>query len=141
MTGIVPPDPRVILVVEDEAANRVLLRAILQRAEDEIVRSATVVEATDLASARAVVAGRAVDLVLLDVRLPDGSGLSLAEELRARDGIDRPRVIVLSASVLPEEREAALASGADLFFSKPYPAATLSEAIRGVLVTRVESLA
>jgi CheY-like chemotaxis protein len=136
LTGTVEPDRPVILVVEDELANRVLLRAILQRSDVGIVRSATVIEAPDLATARSVLVDSAVDLVLLDVRLPDGSGLSLAEELRSRHGVDRPGVIVLSASVLPDEREAALAAGADVFLSKPYAPAALTDAIARALGTR-----
>jgi two-component system KDP operon response regulator KdpE len=136
LTGTVGPDRPVILVVEDELANRVLLRAILKRSDVGIVRSATVIEAADLATARSVLVDSAIDLVLLDVRLPDGSGLSLAEELRTRPGVDRPGVIVLSASVLPDEREAALAAGADLFLSKPYSAAALTDAIARALARR-----
>ncbi|MEX2011795.1 MAG: response regulator [Chloroflexota bacterium] len=59
-------------------------------------------------------------VVLLDVRLPDGNGLALARELRTRPPAQRPRVLILSASVLPHERDAALAAGADGFLGKPY---------------------
>jgi two-component system KDP operon response regulator KdpE len=117
-----PPDTQlpVLLMVEDEAPNRVLLRAVLRRAADRRLREATLIEAADLATARAILASQQVTIVLLDVRLPDGNGLSLARELRARPASERPRVLVLSASVLPNERESALAAGADGFLGKPY---------------------
>ena len=109
----------VILYVEDEAPNRALLRAVVERASDPTVRTSTLLEAPDLATARQVLSSEPVDLVLLDVRLPDGNGLDLARDIRQGDG-PRPEVIVMSASVLPSEREAALETGARAFLSKPY---------------------
>jgi CheY-like chemotaxis protein len=117
--------PAVLLLVEDEAPNRALLRAILGRASDPRLRGATVIEAPDLAIARSVLARQPVTVVLLDVRLPDGNGLTLARELRSRPPEDRPRVLILSASVLPNERESALMAGADGFLGKPYHPADL----------------
>jgi two-component system KDP operon response regulator KdpE len=65
-----------------------------------------------------------VDILLLDVRLPDGSGLDLARELVANDAA-RPRIVILSASVLPAERAAAIEVGCDAFLGKPYRPADL----------------
>ena len=116
----------VVLLVEDEAPNRALLRAVLARAQDGRLRDATLIEAPDLATARSVLASRWVTVVLLDVRLPDGNGLTLARELSSRPADERPRVLVLSASVLPSERDTALAAGADGFLGKPYRPAELA---------------
>jgi two-component system, OmpR family, KDP operon response regulator KdpE len=114
----------VILYVEDEAPNRALLRAVVERAGDPRVRASTLLEAPDLATARQVLSSEPVDLVLLDVRLPDGNGLDLARDIRQGDG-PRPHVIVMSASVLPSERDAALETGATAFLAKPYVPADL----------------
>lgn len=125
-------DPRgghLVLHVEDEAPNRVLLRALVARAPQQIVRDARLIDAPDLASAREQLTANRVDLVLLDVRLPDGNGLDLARELRDAPGDRHPRVVVMSASVLPSEREAAIAAGADRFVSKPYLPAELTSII------------
>ena len=104
---------------EDEAPNRALLRAVVERASDPAVRASTLLEAPDPATARQVLSSEPVDLVLLDVRLPDGNGLDLARDIR--QGVDpRPEVIVMSASVLPSERDAALETEARAFLSKPY---------------------
>ena len=123
----------VVLVVEDEAPNRALLRAVLTRAQDERLRRALLLEAVDLAAARAHLSAHAVDVVLLDVRLPDGSGLALAQELRALDDAVRPRVVILSASVLAGDREAALRSGVDRFLGKPYRPLELVETLQDLL--------
>jgi two-component system, OmpR family, KDP operon response regulator KdpE len=112
-------EPRSILLIEDEGPNRALARAVLTRSTDPRVAGIVLLEAPNLARAREILAAQEVDLVLLDMRLPDGDGLALAAELQASDKT-RPIVVVLSASVLPSERDAALRSGADAFLAKPY---------------------
>ncbi|GAA0744817.1 response regulator [Dactylosporangium roseum] len=112
-----------VLLVEDEELNRVLVRAILARASDDAVRTVELVEAGSLASARTALADGPVDVVLLDVNLPDGNGLTLAADLRELG--DRPQVIALTASVLPHERAAAMSAGCDAFLDKPYAAQDL----------------
>jgi two-component system, OmpR family, KDP operon response regulator KdpE len=121
--------PPVVLVVEDEAPNRALLRAVFGRAADPRLREATLIEAADLATARSILGSHRVEIVLLDIRLPDGNGLTLARELRSLPAAERPRVLVLSASVLPGEREAALAAGVDRFLGKPYRPTELVETV------------
>jgi CheY-like chemotaxis protein len=63
------------------------------------------------------------------MNLPDGNGLSRARELAAGDGIPaghrRPVVVAVTASVLPQDRAAALEAGCDGFLDKPYAAAEL----------------
>ena len=112
-------ESRSILLIEDEGPNRALARAVLTRSTDPRVSGIVLLEAPNLATARQILGAQHVDLVLLDVRLPDGDGLELASELR-RGGKDRPIVVVLSASVLPSEQDAAVRSGADAFLAKPY---------------------
>ena len=120
-----------ILVVEDEAPNRALVKAVLARSSDGRISGANLLEAPTLGRARELLAEQPVDLVLLDVRLPDGNGLELASELRDSDR--RPKVIVLSASVLPNERDAAMRAGGDAFLAKPYRPADLVDTMHSVL--------
>ena len=116
-----------ILLVEDELANRALVRAILARAEGERF---VLDEAVTLADARRSLSADAPDVILLDVRLPDGSGLDLVPEVRDGGADRRPGIIVMSASVLPAERTLATAAGVDGFIAKPYAAAELLDALR-----------
>jgi two-component system KDP operon response regulator KdpE len=129
------PGAPVVLVVEDEEPNRVLLRAVLSRASDERLRGLVLLEAADLVTARAILDTNRVDLVLLDVRLPDGNGLSLVWDSADHDG-PAPAFVVLSASVLPDERATALATGASAFLAKPYRPAELIEAVASILGAR-----
>ena len=125
-----------VLLVEDEPRNRALVQAVLSRAADERLRGALILEAPDVASARALLdGGHAIDIILLDVRLPDGNGLDLAREIAARQS--PPPILVLSASVLPSERAAALRSGADEFMGKPFRAHDLYDAMARLLDSRV----
>jgi two-component system KDP operon response regulator KdpE len=123
---------RVVLLVEDEEPNRALLRAVMARAAQDRLPGVVLIEAGDLATARQLLANRTVDLVLLDVRLPDGNGLSLIptdDEGRAAS----PAFVVLSASVLPTERATALESGAAGFLAKPFRPAELIDLVAEVL--------
>jgi two-component system KDP operon response regulator KdpE len=117
-----------ILLVEDEELNRTLVKAVLARAQITAVRDAEVLDASTLASARTWLGTEDIDLILLDMNLPDGSGLTLASELAAGTvaaGRPRPTVVAVTASVLPQDREAALQAGCDGFLDKPYAAADL----------------
>ena len=117
-----------ILLVEDEELNRTLVKAVLSRARIDAVRDAKILDASSIAAARERLSGGEVDLVLLDMNLPDGNGLTLARELA--DGTvgtvrARPVVVAVTASVLPQVRAAALDAGCDDFLDKPYAAADL----------------
>ncbi|HEY3524392.1 MAG TPA: response regulator [Candidatus Limnocylindrales bacterium] len=114
-----------VLLIEDEPANRALVRAILARTDGSGLPPITLVEANTLGNGRAQLAAGDVDVALIDVRLPDGNGLDLASELGRRGPTDRPRTVIVSASVLPSERQTALATGADAFLGKPFNRADL----------------
>jgi two-component system KDP operon response regulator KdpE len=124
MTGTTDAERLRILVVDDDDMIRSLVRAILAQADDPVIRGAVLREAATLGEARRILDGEHVDLLLLDVHLPDGLGLDLAAELRGRPG-DRPAIVALTASVLPADQQAALDAGCDAFLAKPYPAAAL----------------
>jgi two-component system KDP operon response regulator KdpE len=130
-TDQAPVAPDVVLVVEDQLPNRALLKATVRRAANRRVREAVILEATTIAEARTILEARPIDLVILDVRLPDGDGLSLARDLGQAD--EPPRILVLSASVLPSERTGALDAGADLFMAKPFVPTELVEAMASLL--------
>lgn len=125
-------DQRVVLLVEDEEPNRALLRAVMARAADDRLPGVVLLEAADLASAREVLSSQHVDLVLLDVRLPDGNGLALIPAEADHDA-ETPRFVVLSASVLPAERATAMESGAAGFLAKPFRPAELIDMVAELL--------
>ncbi len=128
-----------ILLVEDEELNRTLVKAVLARAQIAAVREAAVLDAASLAAARERLDAGPVDLILLDMNLPDGNGLTLASELAAGQvvpGRPRPTVVAVTASVLPQDRAAALEAGCDGVLDKPYAAADLVATVADHLARR-----
>ena len=111
-----PDAPIRILLVEDEVLNRALVRATLTRADDARLREADLVEAPTIADARQALNGGRFDVLLLDVRLPDGDGLELAASLPK----PRPLMVALTASVVPSPRDRAAQVGCDGFLDKPF---------------------
>src|SRR5262249_52873773 len=101
-----------VLVVDDEEAARYGMRRALETREHLIY------EAPDLRSARYVIEHEEPQLVLLDLNLPDGSGLDLLRELKRRP--DAPEVIVITAHGSERRAIEAVRSGADEYLSKPF---------------------
>ena len=115
-------DRRRILIVDDEANNRALLRDSLGGLGFAIE------EADGAAPALAACAHARPDAVLLDLRMPQVDGLALAPKLR--QAVAGPLVIIaLSASVYPIDRDQALAAGCDEFLGKPVNEAELFAAL------------
>ncbi|MBP8809023.1 MAG: response regulator transcription factor [Kofleriaceae bacterium] len=112
-----------VLVVDDEAEVRsVVARAL--RADGHAVTTAE-----DLESARERVAEGA-ELIVLDLRLPDGFGLELCRELRA-DGSTVP-ILLLTALSQVALRVEGLDAGADDFLGKPFAVAELRARVRAL---------
>ena len=100
-----------ILSIEDSAIAQRNLRRLVTSMGYEFL------EATELAQGYRL-AQTPVDLILLDVNLPDGNGLDLARRLRG-EHIPTP-IIILTGDVLRYSHEDALQAGANEFVSKPY---------------------
>ena len=131
MIGATPQGGARILLVEDDTLNRALVRAVLARCADPELQGVCLVEAGDLAQARVVLADTPVDVVLLDLGLPDGSGLELAAELRNAHGGGPPAVVAVTGESAPAQANEAMAAGCHAVLAKPYTSADLC----GVLVS------
>jgi two-component system response regulator DevR len=101
-----------LMLVDDHPIVLDGLRAALARhAEINIVA-----EAASLGEARAAIATPGIDVVLLDIRLPDGSGIDLLRDAQAMSA--PPAVILLSSFLTPQYVNAAIALGASGFLLK-----------------------
>lgn len=78
----------------------------------------TLDHASDLSSARLFLADYAVDIVLLDLTLPDGDGMTLLGEMRDQD--DKTPVLILTARDAVRDRVSGLDRGADDYLTKPF---------------------
>ena len=111
----------VAVIVEDEPQIRRFVHASLAEAGWQVFEADTVRRGL-------VTAGtRRPDLVILDLGLPDGSGLELLRDLRHWSTV---HVIVLSARSHENDKIAALDAGADDFITKPFSAGELLARVR-----------
>jgi two-component system phosphate regulon response regulator PhoB len=116
-----------ILIVEDEAAIREMLGYALAREGYEFD------EAADVEQARALLARRRPDLILLDWMLPGMSGIDYARRLRGDPGTRGIPVIMLTARGEESDKVKGLDSGADDYLTKPFSTRELMARIRALL--------
>lgn len=116
-------------MIDDDPELRGLLERALER-DGHVVGTAS-----DLTSARAALTNAPVDVVVLDLGLPDGSGVTLCRKLRAeRDSVP---ILVVTARSEVSRRVEALDAGADDFLSKPFAVAELRARVRALGRRRV----
>ncbi len=116
-----------ILLVEDEAAIRDLVRFALSRAGMEMI------EAADAAGAERLLGRSRPDLVLLDWMLPGTTGIALLRRLRRDPELAGLPVIMLTALAEEQQKVEGLEAGADDYVTKPFSPAELIARIRALL--------
>ncbi len=125
MTNPSSRPPGHLLVVDDDHDIRNLLRA-------QLIQAGFVVEiAKDKRQASATLASQKIDLVILDLTLPDGDGIDLCRELRAAKS--GPAVIIVSARDASADRILGLETGADDYLAKPFEPRELIARVRNLL--------
>ena len=122
--------PERVLVVDDEAVNQELIKAILIDAGYEVVL------ASDGPSALAEVQAHPPDLILLDLLMPGMQGLEVCQRLKQKEATVRIPVIVVTAVGQITAKEAALTNGADDFVTKPFQPADLRARVQAMLKVR-----
>lgn len=118
-----------VLVVEDNATNQMLIRAVLQRDGFEVTVAGSAEEA-----AQAVVE-RVPDLILMDVHLPGEDGLSLTRRLRAESATAEVPIVAVTALAMPGDGDRVLAAGCTGYITKPIDTRRLTEQVRSFLTT------
>lgn len=116
-----------ILLVEDEPAILESLAYVLGRDGFTVISAKNAAEAADSAG------GGGIDLVVLDLMLPDGSGFDLIRGWRASSAARPMPIIVLSSRDAEADRVAALESGADDYVTKPFSPREIVARVRAVL--------
>lgn len=116
--------PRVIVVDDDEDIRGLIAGQLAQEHYD-------VLAAGTLADLHAAMANGPIDLIVLDLNLPDGDGLSLCRELRAQgSGV---QIIMVTARGSAIDRVLGLELGADDYLTKPFEPRELLVRIRNLL--------
>src|SRR5258708_281343 len=115
-----------VLVADDKATGRELVRTVLEDAGYQGVEASDGVEALDCARQERP------DLIILDLHMPRLDGFAVVEELRRQEDFAAIPIVALTASAMMGDRERAMAAGFTGYVSKP---------IRlGVLRSEVERL-
>lgn len=125
------PD-KTILIVDDEAPIRDMLRVALEMAEYDVI------EAADAQEAHSLIVDQRPDLVLLDWMLPGTSGIELARRLKRNELTQETPIIMLTAKGEEDNKIQGLEVGADDYITKPFSPRELVARLKAVL-RRTES--
>lgn len=115
-----------ILMIEDNESNAYLARFLLERRGHEVVVAPTGAEGVALARTSKY------DLILLDLRLPDGDGCDFVPGLVPPDRSDPAPVIAVSAHALAADRSRAIEVGCCAFIEKPIDVTTFAARIEAI---------
>lgn len=119
-----------ILVVEDDAATRDMIASYLGASGYRVET------ASDGTAMRKHLEAAPVDLLLLDLNLPDSDGLDLARQVRAAS---RMGIIIVTERDTPDERATGLEMGADDYITKPFFPRELLARVRNLLDRTTDS--
>jgi two-component system cell cycle response regulator DivK len=121
-----------VLIAEDNAVNRELLRELLE------MRGYTVVEACDGAEALKMIEETQPDILLLDIGMPVLDGFGVVRALRGNPRSAALPALAVTAYAMQGDREKILSSGFDGYLSKPVDARTLAGELDRLLGKRDE---
>jgi two-component system sensor histidine kinase/response regulator len=107
------PAPK-ILIVDDVASNRSVLRVLLENS------GFSVVEASDGQDALSAISESMPDAVFMDRYMPSLDGIEAARIIKMSDACRNLPIMMLSASSLEENRREAIEAGIDVFLRKPF---------------------
>ncbi len=118
-----------ILIAEDKATSRELLRTVLEH------QGFTVTEAVDGEEALLRARTEVPDLILLDLQMPVRSGYAVLNELRQEQRFASVPIVAVTASAMQGDREKAMAAGFNGYLTKPLALNDLRNEIQRLLVS------
>ena len=119
--------PKRILIVEDNKPDMRLLKDILERSGYETLRAEDGLEAVNL------VFESLPDLILMDIQLPEISGLEVTRRLKSDDRSRHIPIIAVTAFAMACHKREALDSGCDAYISKPISVLDFLNAVESFL--------
>jgi two-component system cell cycle response regulator DivK len=104
-----------VLYIEDNPDNMTLVKRVLEASGHSLFQAANGIEGIAIAEKEAI------DLILLDINLPDLDGYEIARRLRhsKKSALAHVPIIAVTANALKGDAENALAAGCDVYMSKP----------------------
>ncbi len=116
-----------ILVADDKATGRELVRTVLEKSGYEVVEAENGIDALDLAYRVRP------DLIILDIHMPGLDGFGVVKELRACGAFASTPVIALTASAMQGDKQKAMMAGFTGYMSKPVSLGTLRAEVERLL--------
>jgi len=116
--------PPTVLVVEDNALNRKLIRDVLEHAGFTVLIATSGEEGVDVATRGGL------DLVLMDLQLPGIDGTEAMRRIRAHPRSRGLPVVAVTAFAMPADREQGASAGFDGYIEKPISTRALPDVIR-----------
>ena len=116
--------PKKVMIVEDNELNMKLFRDLIEASGYETVRTRNGLEALDLARLHKP------DLILMDIQLPEVSGLDVTRWLKEDDDLHKIPVIAVTAFAMKGDEERIIQGGCEAYLSKPISVAKFIETVR-----------
>jgi two-component system chemotaxis response regulator CheY len=116
------------LVVEDSPTMRQLIVFALSR-----IRGLSVVEADDGVDALKKLAGTRFDIILTDINMPIMDGLKLVKRVRGDEALKTIPIVIITTEGAEEDRQRALALGANAYITKPIQAPQVISKVKALL--------
>lgn len=123
---------RKLLIADDEAGVRSLVKMTLESGDYEIL------EAPDGAQALALAKQHRPELVLLDVSMPGPSGFEVCRAIKGDPQLEETKVIMLTAKAQEADISEGNAAGADDYFTKPFSPVALMRKVDEIFADNVE---
>lgn len=117
-----------VLIVEDNEDNLRLVSRRLKAAGWSVLEATTAESA--LTQLKALSSNLPIDVILLDLQLPDRDGVSLIPDIRALHLTPVPTLVACTASAMHGDREKALAAGFDGYLTKPVDTRRLADQLQ-----------
>ncbi len=116
------------LVIEDSPTMRQLISFALKR-----VPRAEIIEATDGVDGLKKLSSNSIDMILTDINMPIMDGLKLVTLVRSNQDYKHIPIIIITTEGAQEDREKAMALGADAYITKPVQSANLLSKVKDLL--------
>jgi two-component system cell cycle response regulator DivK len=116
-----------VMIVEDNELNMKLFNDLLEAQSYETIQTSNGLEALDLARAHRP------DLILMDIQLPEVSGLEVTKWLKEDDELARIPVIAVTAFAMKGDEERIRQGGCEAYISKPISVMRFLETVKSYL--------
>jgi DNA-binding response OmpR family regulator len=120
-------NPKTVLIIEDEADAADLFAEMMR------VSGFRVLKTTRSAPALAMMTAEKPDVVILDIMMPETSGMDILREMQATPELEEIPVVVVSARGMPADIKSGMEAGAFTYLTKPVGFLELKEAVEWAL--------